>query len=409
VQRSRNQVLFNLRTHLFNDAKAAGNIGMGWRYSLNNDSSRIGVQIFYDFRDYSHFFASQMGIGFEWISQHIDIRINGYLPIGDHESFHSKKFQGFSGNHLIIKKKFSAALPCLEGEIGTPAAKPFYFAVGSYYLFTEKSHSLRTGRALGAKARFDVDIGRYCTLGALATYDPIFRTRVQGILTLNIPLGPTAKSPKKRQCRNLEFVPIVRNEIIPIQTRKKSKAPLESSEEELVGFLFVNNAAPADGLGTFESPFSSLKEAEKNSKPGDVIYVFAGDGTAHLMDEGIVLKHNQILVSSGSELKIDEVLVPALTPGQTPVLTNIHTDQPVVTNPGKTKLDNFYFMNPWEYLGNYDFHSYSIDSSYSPSIETPSPWNDPSLRDWVDLRDNSSSQTTPSGSSGWLNGWTMGE
>lgn len=401
AQGEKDQFFFDLRGHVFNDAKVAGNLGAGWRHSLWNDSSRVGMQIFYDFRDYSHFFVHQIGGGLEWLFQTVDVRLNGYLPVGKNENFHNKRFCGFVGNQVIVKQRFSAALPCLEGEIGTPLAKPFYFAVGSYYLFQESSHSLKTGKALGAKARFDVDLGYCCSLGALATYDHIFHTRVQGVFSITIPLGPKKKKPVSRKkpvvvervSRNLKSVPIVRNEIIPIQTHKRTKTALASDNAVAPTFLFVNNTAPSGGLGTFESPFSSLKEAEQQSKAGDIIYVFPGDGTPHLMDEGIILKTDQILASSGSDLKINEVIIPSQTPEVNPVLTNVHQNEPVVTNPGKSKLNNFYFMNPWEYLGNYDFQSYSIDSLHAPT-SPPSYWDDPTLKNWVDLGSTSGDGTS---------------
>jgi len=388
AQGTTTQVLFDLRGHVFNDGRPAGNVGAGWRYGLDGDSSRIGTQLFYDFRSYSHFFAQQIGAGLEWLGQQVDVRLNGYLPIGQKESFHSHRFHQFAGNTLMVRRKFSAALPCLEGEVGTCAGKPFYFAVGTYYLFQESRHGLRTGKAWGAKARFDVDVSRYCTLSAYATYDHIFHVRVQGILTLHIPLGPERKPAKGKPVRrDLELIPIVRNEIIPIQTRKRSRAPLTASGDDPVSFIFVNNLARSGGDGTYEKPFSSLKAAEKNSKPGDQIYIFPGDGTARNMDEGIVLKRDQQLISAGAPHLIDTVVIPSLAPGQRPILTNIHHDKPIVSNPGKTTMSNFYFMNPWDYLSKYERQTHVTESFSFYTLPPPakSHWDDPLLKTWVDL------------------------
>lgn len=380
TQRNKTEFLFNLRGHLFNNGKAAGNTGLGVRYSLNHDNSRIGMNVFYDFRDYSHFFAQQVAGGLEWISRAVDVRLNGYLPIGKQRSFQEHRFQNFSGNHVLTRRKFSTALPCAEGEIGTALARPFYFAAGTYYLFRESSHSIRVGKAWGWKARFDVDLGQYFSLGAIATHDSIFKTRVQGYLSLHIPLGPW-KSTADRS-RDLRRVPIVRNEIIPIQVRKDSQTPFVSSNQKSLNFLFVNNQAYALGDGTFEHPFSSLKEAENHSKPGDVIYVYPGDGTPRGMHEGIVLKERQILASSGSSLELDSLTIPPQTPHVNPAITNIHSGKPVVTNPGESDLNSFYMMDPWEYLKNYDFQAYSINNSANSN----SAWDDPALEGWVDLR-----------------------
>ena len=51
--------------------------------------------------------------------------------------------------------------------------------------------------------------------------------------------------------------------------------------------------------GTFESPYPTLAEAQAASAPGDVIYVFPGDGTTNGMNSGIALQSNQSFWGSG--------------------------------------------------------------------------------------------------------------
>ncbi|MGH2611540.1 MAG: hypothetical protein ACRDFB_00655 [Rhabdochlamydiaceae bacterium] len=381
-QHDKLEFLFNLRGHLFNDAKTAGNGGFAFRYSLNDDNSRLGVNLYYDVRETTHFVVQQVASGLEWMSQNIDVRMNSYVPIGKQRNFSQYRFEGFTGNHVLIKRKFTGALPSIEGEIGTSLANPFYFAAGTYYLFRETSHAMQIGNAWGWKARFDIDMGSYFTVGALITQDRIFKARIQGYLALNIPLGPWKSM--KDESKNFERRRIIRNEIIPIQSRKRSKSPLTSSKEQVLRFIFVNNQATPRGDGTFEHPFSSLKEAEVNSQSGDVIYVYPGDGTPRHMDEGIILKDSQVLASTGSSLELNNVEIPAQTPGQNPTITNVHPNKPVITNPGKSQITNFYYMNPWEYLKLYDPPSYSSDASFVLP-EANSPYDDPSLDDWVTL------------------------
>jgi hypothetical protein len=51
---------------------------------------------------------------------------------------------------------------------------------------------------------------------------------------------------------------------------------------------------------------------------------------------------------------------------------------------------NEYYFNIWEWLDGFDFPVLDTDCapSYSESSEPPSLWDDPSLQDWVDLRDS---------------------
>lgn len=356
------EVLLDLRGHVFNTGQAAGNIGLGLRWPIKEDKYAIGANVFYDVRQAHDLFCNQVGAGVEWLTKNIDFRVNGYLPVGEKQHFKRKKFEEFSGTYVKIRSHLKSTLPSVEGEIGTPLPRHFYFAIGSYYLFKQSAHGINVGNAWGGKIRAEVDLGRYFTIGLAATYDTIFKTRVQGIVSINIPFEKKKKPctpPKRRtKCeppppvvkRNLRRVPIMRNEIIPIQDKRQSHGSLTNEDNEPIRFVFVNNTVAVSGDGSFEKPFASLKEAEKNSDVGDVIYVFAGDETPKNMDEGIVLKEDQILASSGAPLSIEDIVIPALTPGIVPHITNINPEQPIVANPGNSHLGDFFFIPPWEYI-----------------------------------------------------------
>jgi hypothetical protein len=140
----------------------------------------------------------------------------------------------------------------------------------------------------------------------------------------------------------------------------------------------VNNAALFPGNGSIDAPFASLKDAEKNSKPGDIIYVFPGDGTPTNMNEGIILKEDQVLASSGAPLEVGGVMIPAQTPGENPVITNIHPDQPVIGNPGDTDLNDFIILTPWDYI----FGNWGYDPANDIEIDHDAG-EDPDNADWV--------------------------
>lgn len=360
------EFLLDLRGHVFNNGQGAGNAGLGFRYPINDGKSLIGANAFYDIRQSPHLLCNQVGAGLEWISKYLDFRTNGYIPVGTQKHSDEKTFAAFGGKGAFIKRKLKAALPCVDAEVGTPIPKPFYFGVGSYYLFKQSKISLKVGSAIGFKARAEADIGRYVTLGFAITYDRIFKTRPQGYISLNIPFEKKkyTRSHKDGSCRiskkrNLRHVPIVRNEIIPIEDVKKTKDPLTAGKkDEGVRFMFVNNLAAADGDGSFEKPFASLKEAEKNSIPGDVIYIFPGDNTAKNMDEGIILKEKQILASSAGALVIADVTIPPQTKDR-PYITNIHAEKTpgstltvndFITNYGNSHIGDFFFVPPWDFI-----------------------------------------------------------
>ncbi len=450
------EFLLDLRGHVFNDARFAGNAGLGVRFPLMDCEYRLGANAFYDFRDASNLFAHQVGAGLEWLGETFDVRMNGYIPFGAESKTEERAFKGFRGHHVMIYRKSKDTLPCIDAEVGIPMPDWCYFAAGPYYLLKQRNHGLDFGGAWGAKVRAEMTFVRYLTVGFQITHDHIFHTRAQGILAINLPIGKWNKR-SEQEGRVFSQVRIMRNEIIPIEVKKKRLTPLthyieakeekkekkpkikeesptpsedekpvkkpkkkkekepkpekekpapaavveqpeqpppekkgkkvfqkvkkikqkkkhklkkkeiEEKEEETVKFVFVDNKArKKKGDGSYEKPFPSLKEAESQSKPGDVIYVFPGDGTAKNMNEGIVLKDEQVLASSGSPLFIENVIIPPQTPGEKPAITNIHEEHPVITNPGNTSLDDFLFVPPWQFL----FENWS---EASPAFEAGNP------------------------------------
>jgi|GEM_PF-1641414 len=351
------EFLLDARAHIFNNGQGAGNFGLGFRCPVHDEKYLVGANAFYDIRQSNHLLANQVGAGFEWLGKYVDFRTNGCIPVGKKQNitYEEKEFAGFSGSHAYKSWRMKSSLPCIDAEVGTPLPHPFYFGIGGYYLFKQSKSSIEVGNAFGAKARAEVDLGRYVTLGFAITYDHIFKTRPQGYLSINIPFE-SKRSRKNRDDdlyhtekeRNLRRVPIVRNEIIPIQSKRKSHDPLTGKDGDPIRFFFVNNLAAPDGDGSFERPFAALKDAERHSQPGDVIYVFPGDHTARNMDEGIVLKDKQILASPGAPLILNDVVIPKS--GDKPIIFNITESEPAVTNPAKNRIDDFFLIPPWEYI-----------------------------------------------------------
>jgi hypothetical protein len=73
-------------------------------------------------------------------------------------------------------------------------------------------------------------------------------------------------------------------------------------------FLFVDNMSSTNSVhgrrssadGSFTHPYRTLDEAEADSEPNDIIYVFPGDGTTNGMDSGIELQADQKLWGAGT-------------------------------------------------------------------------------------------------------------
>jgi hypothetical protein len=98
-------------------------------------------------------------------------------------------------------------------------------------------------------------------------------------------------------------------------------------------FVFVDNQSSIS-KGTFKHPFNTLLAAQMNSAPGNVIYVFPGDGTTKGMNNGITLQNNQLLQGSGLPIIAQTNNGPMTIPAQTssfPTIGNSIPGSGVVT------------------------------------------------------------------------------
>ncbi len=193
---------FDLRLHLLNNQRVAGNAGLGIRYT----TSRIwGANAYYDYRLTMQQPYNQVSIGFETLGKVWDFRINGYLPLG------AKKSSKFGG-----RREF--ALKSANVEIGVRYS-PLYAALGPYYL-----EGYYSKISWGGKVRIALDITDYFQIEAISSYDKLFQWIGQGQLSLIIPFGSrkVVRPKDGRSCaqelclQKRALSPVGRNEIIPV-------------------------------------------------------------------------------------------------------------------------------------------------------------------------------------------------
>ncbi|MBI3923935.1 MAG: right-handed parallel beta-helix repeat-containing protein, partial [Armatimonadetes bacterium] len=73
--------------------------------------------------------------------------------------------------------------------------------------------------------------------------------------------------------------------------------------------FYVNNAG-ANGNGTFGAPFNNLAAALAAAGPGNIIFVFRGDGTNNGLAGPIVLQDGQVLIGEGAGLNFNNGINP---------------------------------------------------------------------------------------------------
>lgn len=308
------------RGHVFNNGKGAFNAGLGGRWLWR---SRIyGMNAYYDFRSTHKASYRQVGVGLETLGSLWDLRINGYLPFGDKVHGYAPEFGGFSGHSVLVNKQFELAMWGVDAEAGFHGGPwehwDLYAAIGPYYFHGEKGHA-----AIGGKGRLGTSYKRIFSMEVSDSWDGVFHNRLQGQVAFNIPFGP--KSKEVRAPRNCPNAPVLTAQMVQPVARQEIVVTRHHTDTDPASnfFVFVDNQSHSQG--TFESPYASLADAQNNSHPGDIIYVFPGDGTTTQMSSGITLQQNQKFWGSGVShplsTNLGNIVIPALT-GINPKITN---------------------------------------------------------------------------------------
>lgn len=321
----------DIRWHVFDNGKMASNLGVGLR-SL--DKNRIyGIYAFYDYRNTKRNNYNQLSLGIESIGHSLDARINGYLPVGKQISKpYDIQFGMFVGNNLFVLQKNEYALGGVDAELGWHVNNirkqwSSYFAAGPYY------YNNRYGaNVLGGTARFKISYKEFVSLEVIEHYDNLFRNNIQVLISLTIPPKKSASQKDYCPARTNMVQSVDRNEIIPVNDVSRYPIGINPLTGQPYHFIFVDNTSHS--LGTYESPYNSLAQAQANSEPNQIIYVFPGDGTTANMDRGITLQDGQKLWGSGVAQQIittsGSILIPQLTTTN-PQITNTTLLGPGVT------------------------------------------------------------------------------
>lgn len=356
----------DLRGHVFDNGRFAANAGIGIRALAN--CWLYGMNVYYDYRNTKHQPFHQIAAGLEALGARWDFRLNGYLPVGSKLSSRYDKtlhvsdgtFDAFSGNYLLIsqtvtkKWKKEYAMKGLDAEAAFHFLKyknfDLYAAAGPYY------YNYKNKQAIGGQARIGAQIYEYLSLELINSYDSRFHENFQGQIGVNIPFGPRKKNQKLNRCKNTSLLSerfvqdVKRQEIIVVDRFKKRKVTdvVSIAIDPLTGnpyfFVFVDNTSSS--LGTFNSPYPTFALAEANSKPGDIIYVFPGNGTTKGMDSGIALQADQNLWGSGIshslETTVGDILIPPQS-SSSPTITNtdLDTDGNAITLSNNNDISGF--------------------------------------------------------------------
>lgn len=323
---------FDARAHVFNNGRPAANLGLGLRYLPDNIRAVFGVNGFFDFKNTSNSTFEQVGAGFEILGEKWGMRANGYLPIFSRNNTYDISFYKFYHNHALFRAKHEIAFKGFDISLNRMLIERRKWNLSStldgYMFFADYKTS-----AKGGMLKLKSEMFRNFAIEGQVSYDSYFKYIGQIQASFTIPFGKKISInrsnlllPERRSlCRRIaeevdrfEMIVTTKHPIDSVATNLQSNDP--------IFMVFVNNTASSRGNGTAEAPFSRLVDAELHSAPGDMIYVFTGDGTSKGMDAGIHLKNNQWLQGSALPFFVGTAFGKSAVPPQT-------SDIPTLYNP----------------------------------------------------------------------------
>ena len=280
------------------------NVGIERVFSIDAAKSDVVVGFWYDFDgdqqgNFGHDF-SQVAVNAAIKTRRWDLVGNGYFPVGV-RNYSSGDVTGtdfFFGNNILLQPGIDSALNGFDATLRMrPKQLAFMngsFEIGGYGYNSELVNSFGGGRVgLGAQTR------RGLSVNARINYDDRFD--VTGVLSIGYTFGANGAINSEYGGLGRDLEQTLRNDHI-VRFNQSVELALDPDTGAAYNVVHVRNTADgAVGDGSAETPFDNLREAQLTSSVGDIIFVDAGDGTTNNLDQGIILKNDQFLLSSGTD------------------------------------------------------------------------------------------------------------
>ena len=291
---------FDVRGHIFNTGRVAGNIGFGLRYLPMELPVVFGINAFYDLKSTNHSTFQQAGFGAEALMEKWEVRANGYFPVFSKNNLYAIGFNRFEGNNALFRASRELSFKGYDLSLSRHLFQRKFFSIsstlGGYMFFADYGKE-----AKGGLLKFTAKITPSFTVEVQGSYDSLFKGIAQVQAALNIPFGKQVKVKTKGiSSKTSTFLArriaqeVDRFEMIVSTGRNNEVVGNDPRTNEPLHIVFVNNTRTS-GDGSFESPYALLSSAESNSSPGDMVYVYTGNGTSTKMNSGITLQEKQWL------------------------------------------------------------------------------------------------------------------
>jgi len=325
----------DMRGFVSNIGQFGGNVGVGYRYWVDDWERVLGASFWYDADDTTKQLYHQLGLSLETYGRMWDFRTNLYWPIGDTEKIFNVEAKNlrFAGNQLVFDRhqETGEAMPGLDLELGF--LLPWEFTrehnmrvYGGWYHFV--------GDAVpdidGFRVRGEAELVRNVTTHVELTDDDTFGTNV--MLAFSIGFNTNTKKRVLNRTSKLELMRryVQRNYNI-IVTNEELMMPDQVAINPLTGtpFEIQHVSSGSAGLaGTADDPVNTLAAAQALNP--DIIFVHAGS----VLNETVALQPGQMLLGEGGAYR---VAMSGFSPVRLPSLSGM-TEAPIIQNAAGTAI-----------------------------------------------------------------------
>lgn len=292
-----------------NDIHGVGyNLGLGFRWldfvPFVTEPERItGVSLWADgMRTQAGGFFPQIGVTYESLGDMWDLRVNGYLPVGQRTQvgeFETTGEIGFFGNSIgdLTQAKSYTAFDAAEVELARRlgAERDAWGFAGGYVLNSGDDDT--AGYRLGLRGYAYPDL----MLQIAISDDDIFKTNAAFSIIWFVgrtrsDYQPTCSLPDRFR------EPVLRNDYVILSRELlNSGIAFNDPNGEELRVVHVASDAPPGGDGTYEMPLNNIDDVMANSMEGDIVFLHSG---STFTNESVVLQDDQQLYGEGDDVTI---------------------------------------------------------------------------------------------------------
>jgi hypothetical protein len=266
-------------------------------------------------------FFPQVGVSYESLGDMWDLRVNGYIPVGQESQLGEFRPTGavaFDENFLVLEAVAdrNTSLNVGEAEIARRlmADRDAWAFAGPYVLGNSEQDAL--GYRVGVRGYAYPDL----LVQLAVTDDDIFKTNAAVSVTWFVGRTRTNFEPAYGLADRMRE-PVMRNDYVALQrTTEVGGEPLTNTDGDPFRFVHVNRAAADGGNGTFENPLNNVGEVEPNSQDSDIVLLYSK--SVFTNQNTLVLQDNQRLLGEGNNefftittAQQGVVVIPETSPG----------------------------------------------------------------------------------------------